>query len=199
MQIKTQTPLRLFAMKKPACPTIVDIEASGFSSFSYPIEIGVITFNGERYCALIKPEVEWTHWCESAAKIHGISQALIKARGKSARQVCEELNVFLQGSVAYSDAWACDSPWLTQLFFAAKINPQFHLSPIENIATEEQLLLWDKAKITLQQKLNIQRHRASGDAYLIQQTYIETNRLLITEQALAEPLNAALALSIAKG
>ncbi len=169
-------------MRKPPCPTIIDIEASGFGSTSYPIEIGVIKFNGDRYCSLIKPAADWQHWCNSAEKIHSISRSLLEARGKSPRQVCEELNIFLQETTAYSDAWTHDSPWLTNLFFTARIKQNFHLSPIENIATEEQLLLWDATKIQLQQKLNIERHRASGDAYLIQQTYVETNHLLAVKR-----------------
>lgn len=165
-------------MKKPECPTIIDIEASGFGSASYPIEIGVIKSNGERYCALIKPAADWQHWCDKAEKIHGISRALIESRGKCPQEICEELNIFLQDTTAYSDAWTHDNPWLIHLFFSGRMKQRFRLSAIENIAREEQLLLWDATKIQLRQNFNIQRHRASGDAYLIQQTYIETNRLL---------------------
>ena len=169
-------------MKKPRCPTIIDIEASGFGSTSYPIEIGVAKSNGERYCALIQPVDDWEHWCTHAEKIHGISRAIIETRGKKPRLICEELNEFLCDTVAYSDGWACDSPWLTRLFFAARMSQHFHLSPIEAIASEAQLLLWDNTKIRMQTQLNIERHRASGDAYLIQQTYVETMRLLTEKQ-----------------
>ena len=86
---------------------------------------------------------------------------------------------------AYSDAWTHDSPWLNRLFFAARVKPCFHLSPIEMIATEAQLLLWDKTKKQLEKQLDIKRHRASGDAYLIQQTFLETRRLIDTQPALA--------------
>lgn len=168
-------------MRKPACPTIIDIEASGFGSYSYPIEVGVVKFNGERYCALIKPEPDWDHWCDKAEAVHGISRDLLNRNGRNPREVCSELNEFLQDSMAFSDAWIHDNPWLTRLFFAARTNRSFHLSPIEYIATEEQLMLWDKTKKRLEQELTIERHRASGDAYLIQQTYIETRRL-ITEK-----------------
>lgn len=165
-------------MRRPACPTIIDIEASGFGSYSYPIEVGVVNYKGERYCALIKPEPEWNHWCDKAEQVHGISRELLAQHGKSPREVCAELNDFLQESMAFSDAWIHDNPWLTRLFFAARMNRSFHLSPIEYIACEAQLMLWDKTKIHLQQELGIARHRASGDAYLIQQTYIETVRLV---------------------
>lgn len=172
-------------MRKYGCPTIIDIEASGFGSLSYPIEIGVAKGNGERFCALIHPEPDWTHWSHKAQAIHGITRELIEVRGRPAREVCTELNQFLGQITTYSDAWTHDSPWLNRLFFAARISPCFHLSPIEIIATEAQLIAWDEAKRKLSRQLDIKRHRASGDAYLIQQTYLYTRNLMETHPALA--------------
>jgi hypothetical protein len=172
-------------MRKLPRPTIIDIEASGFGSRSYPIEIGVVKTNGDRYCALITPQPEWDHWSDNAQAVHGISRQLLEKRGRKPREICLELNQFLGGATAYSDAWTHDSPWLNRLFFAARVNPSFHLSPIEMIATEAQLLLWDKTKKQLEKRLDIKRHRASGDAYLIQQTYLETRHLIDVQPALA--------------
>lgn len=172
-------------MRKHGYPTIVDIEASGFGSRSYPIEIGVVKGSGERYCALIRPEPDWQHWCNSAQAMHGISRQLVERRGRSPKEICTELNQFIGAITAYSDAWTHDSPWLNRLFFAARINPIFHLSPIEMISTEAQLLTWDATKKRLAKQLDIKRHRASGDAYLIQQTYLYTRNLMETHPALA--------------
>jgi hypothetical protein len=172
-------------MHRRGCPTIIAIEASGFGSYSYPIEIGVAKGSGERYCALIRPQPEWEHWCSKAQAVHGISRQLVEARGRCPQEICNELNHFLGDITAYSDAWTHDSAWLNRLFFAARINPRFHLSPIEIIATEAQLLTWDDAKQRLAKQLDIKRHRASGDAYLIQQTYLYTRNLVETYPALA--------------
>ncbi|HSX85879.1 MAG TPA: hypothetical protein VLE50_10765 [Cellvibrio sp.] len=172
-------------MRKHGCPTIIDIEASGFGSHSYPIEIGVVKSSGERYCALIRPQADWDHWCNHAQSVHGISRQLIESSGKCPKQICAELNQFIGNITAYSDAWTHDSPWLNRLFFAARTNPAFHLSPIELITTEAQLLLWDESKIRLVKQLDIKRHRASGDAYLIQQTYLYTRTLIERNAALA--------------
>ena len=49
-------------------PTIIDVEASGFGPYSYPIEIGVALDNGDKYCTLILPAPAWTHWDEEAEK-----------------------------------------------------------------------------------------------------------------------------------
>ncbi len=173
-------------MRRLPNPTIIDIEASGFGSRSYPIEIGVVKTNGDRYCALIEPAPEWDHWSESAQSIHGISRRLLESRGRKPREICIELNQFLGNITAYSDAWTHDSPWLNRLFFAGRLQPSFHLSPIEMIASEAQLLLWDQTKKRLEKRLDIKRHRASGDAYLIQQTYLETRNMVNTQPALAK-------------
>lgn len=173
-------------MRHSSCPTIIDIEASGFGSHSYPIEIGVATANGERYCSLIKPEPDWLHWSAQAETVHGISRSNLEQHGKPARQVCIELNRFLGAITSYSDAWTLDSAWLNQLFYAARIQPLFNLSQIEMIATEAQLLLWDSTKKLLAGELQIKRHRASGDAYLIQQTYLRTRQLVQTHPHLAQ-------------
>ena len=172
-------------MSHHPCPTIIDIEASGFGSYSYPIEIGAIKSNGERYCALIQPCADWLHWSPQAQAVHGISRELLQERGKPVRQVCTELNRFLGAITAYSDAWTHDSPWLNRLFYAARIQPLFHLSPIEMIASEAQLLLWDQTKRQLTKELGLRRHRASLDAHLIQQTYLRTHTRLSAEPQLA--------------
>ncbi|MCP4234821.1 MAG: hypothetical protein GY770_14780, partial [Aestuariibacter sp.] len=43
-------------------PSIIDIEASGFGAHSYPVEIGVIREDGGKFCQLVKPYPDWTHW-----------------------------------------------------------------------------------------------------------------------------------------
>lgn len=173
-------------MRQNPCPTIIDIEASGFGSNSYPIEIGAIKPNGDRYCALIKPLDDWQHWSADAEAVHGISRIALCNRGKPAREVCTELNAFLGEVTAYSDAWTHDSAWLNRLFFAARTQMRFHLSPIEMIASEAQLLLWDATKKQLANEHASRRHRASLDAYLIQQTYLRTRTILQAQPHLAQ-------------
>ena len=112
-------------MRKLPNPTIIDIEASGFGSRSYPIEIGVAKTNGDRYCALIAPQPEWDHWSDSAQAVHGITRKLIESRGRNPRDICHELNVFLGEITAYSDAWTHDSPWLNRLFLPHASPPAF--------------------------------------------------------------------------
>ncbi|GAA5316411.1 MAG: hypothetical protein AseanaTS_16150 [Candidatus Pelagadaptatus aseana] len=161
-------------MKKDIIPIIVDIEASGFGSDSYPIEIGLIDDKGNRYCSLIKPLPDWTHWSESAEAVHGISRREIETHGKDPREIAIEINRRLVGTTVYSDGWAHDYPWLRKLFYAALKEPEFRFSPIEMILTEAQIGIWDETKRRIIESTTAPRHRASTDAYIIQQTWLKS-------------------------
>jgi len=152
----------------------MDIEASGFGPESYPIEIGVVRSDGARYCKLIKPFDDWCHWDIAAENLHGISKSLLNQKGISGVQICLELNDFIRSEPTYSDGWVVDSPWLVKLYDRAQIEIGFRLSSLEMILKEGQYDVWDEAKASILRRINIQRHRASNDAMLIQRTYIET-------------------------
>jgi len=162
-----------------ARPNIVDIEASGFGSLSYPIEVGIVKASGERYCTLIIPHESWTHWCDKAESVHGISRRVLFAHGKPVEQVCNELNEFVGDSTLYCDAWSHDSRWMNKLYAEARINCTFRVSPIESIVTEEQLSYWDDTKIKVVENMRVNRHRASADALIIQETFMESRRLSV--------------------
>lgn len=164
-------------MKQNFCPSVIDFEASGFGSESYPIEVGVVTSTGERYCSLIRPHDDWQYWDESAQSLHGLSRDLLLRKGRSIRDVCCEINAFANNAILYSDAWVHDKPWLTKLFFYGGLEAEFTLSPIESIVSEEQLEMWDEVKEQVFQASSFVRHRASNDAFVIQQTFLETRRL----------------------
>jgi hypothetical protein len=160
-------------------PNIIDVEASGFGSLSYPIEVGVINHSGKRFCGLIKPQHDWTHWDEEAESLHGISRQLLEEKGLPVQEVCLQLNQFLAGQVVYSDGWVVDDTWLIKLFNAAKITMQFHVSSLEMILKEIQMPLWHSTKDRLSQQMKERRHRASSDAALIQNTFVTTQQMCI--------------------
>lgn len=153
-------------------PHIIDVEASGFGPESYPIEVGVIKSCGERYCTLIQPHERWSHWSKDAEELHGISRATLLKKGKAIRDVCFELNEFLGNDHVFTDAWSHDEAWLSRLYRRARIHPSFSVRAIEFILEEDQLLLWDHTKEIIAAKSSFPRHRASNDAYVIQQTFI---------------------------
>lgn len=163
--------------KNQYIPIIIDVEASGFGSHSYPIEIGVIKQNGERFCSLVRPQEDWTHWDDQAQSLHGISRDLLQKKGRPAIEVCLELNEFLSGQTAYSDGWVVDQPWLIKLFYAVGLSMKFSISPLEMLLSEMQMNLWHQTKDSLMANMDLPRHRASHDAALIQDTFKLTHHL----------------------
>ncbi len=157
---------------KVYCPNVIDIEASGFGPSSYPIEIGVVKANGQRFCGLIKPVPQWQYWSNEAAQLHGISRELLITKGLTPAAMCRSLNDFLGRETVYSDAWVHDQKWLHTLYNEVAIVQSFSMRAIEFIANETQLARWDDAKQTVIADLQFARHRASGDAFVVQQTYM---------------------------
>ncbi len=56
-------------MSKVNNPLINDVEASGFGATNYPIEIGLTMNDGDKFCVLIMPAPDWTHWDEEKAHL----------------------------------------------------------------------------------------------------------------------------------
>lgn len=160
-----------------ASPFIIDIEASGFGSESYPIEVGVALGDGSKYCSLISPTPGWTHWDPKAERIHRISRELLEQHGRPVRQVADKLNRLLTGKTLFSDGWVVDKPWLTTLYHAAGLEMQFTLSPLELILSESQMERWHETKERIIDEMKLARHRASYDAWVIQQTFKQTLEL----------------------
>ena len=67
-----------------------------------------------------------------------------------------------------------DKPWLIELFTAAGISHSFSISALEFILNEQQMALWHETKKRVIEDLSLTRHRASSDAFIIQETYRRT-------------------------
>jgi hypothetical protein len=155
-------------------PFIIDVEASGFGSSSYPIEIGVALNDGRKFCTLISPAPDWTHWDDEAEKVHKVTRDTLKTYGKPIQEVADQLNKMLAGMTLYSDGWVVDKPWLTTLFHAAGRPMKFSVSPLEMILSEKQMAAWHETKDKVSIEMNLARHRASNDAWIIQETFKKT-------------------------
>jgi hypothetical protein len=158
-------------------PFIIDVEASGFGPLSYPIEIGLAMESGRRYSTLIKPVEDWTHWDEKAEETHGITREILERHGKPLKEVAGKMNDLLENRFVYSDGWVVDKPWITRLFASARLPQLFTVSAIETILSEAQMNIWHEMKDEFTQKNHLKRHRASIDAFIIQETYIRTRVL----------------------
>lgn len=173
-------------MPAPRRPIILDVEASGLGALSYPIEVGVAIQIDQRFSRIIRPESDWTHWDTSAEALHCIKRQVLVDHGRPVADVAIELNNLLAGQIAYSDGWVVDKPWLSQLFEAARLPMNFHLSPIELILIEPQMEIWHKVKHAVEVDLAATRHRASHDAWIIQETFVRSRALATTSIQMAK-------------
>ena len=171
MRIKTEAVFR---------PYIVDVEASGFGSRSYPIEIGLALDPDFRYCSLIRPAPDWTHWDGTAESLHQISREILKDHGKPLSRVAKDLNRILEGTTVYTDGWSVDKAWIPRLFTAAGIGQTFSVSPLERILTEPQMEIWHATKEEILATLRLNRHRASTDAFIIQETFVRSRKRVLS-------------------
>ena len=151
---------------------MLDVEASGFGPRGYPIEVGVALEPGNRHNRLIRPEPGWTFWDPAAESVHGITLATLERHGRAPADVARELNALLAGRTVYTDAWVVDRPWLTLLFHAARVPQAFGLSPLEALLSDARLARWDDAKAEVRAELAVARHRASHDAWIVQETLV---------------------------
>lgn len=161
-------------MPQPNEPLIVDVEASGFGGDSYPIEIGLAMEDGSKFCTLVAPAPDWTHWDDDAETVHRISRDILETYGKPMQDVANFLNDILAGKTVYTDGWVVDKPWLTRLFHAAGVEMDFTVSSLEMILSPEQMEVWHDTKDQVVEDMELKRHRASYDALIIQETYTRT-------------------------
>lgn len=162
-------------------PIILDIEASGFGKGSYPIEVGFALPDKTTHCYLIKPIGEWTHWNIGAEEVHGISRDILMEKGLPVKEVAEHLNDHLANKTVYSDGWGYDLSWVSLLFSVADIRMNFRIDTLYSLLSEDQLVLWEKSRQIVLAELGLQRHRASSDARIIQETFLHTRKQLQTQ------------------
>lgn len=155
-------------------PIIIDFSASGFGPDSYPIEVGFSGRHGEGWCSLIRPENAWLDWDVQTAKNHKIPREILNQKGNLVRYVAEQLNFFLHGQTVHCEDCGVDFVWAERIFSAAGLAPQFKLMDLYEIISDEQTLIWDATKAKVIKELCVERRRASGDARILQLTWLRT-------------------------
>ncbi|MFT3734865.1 MAG: hypothetical protein QM776_07550 [Rhodocyclaceae bacterium] len=157
-------------------PAIIDIEASGFGKGSYPIEVGFVLPDGRSECMLIQPAERWTHWDSRAETVHGITRDTLLMHGKPIVDVATALNRALRGLTVYSDAWSHDYTWLSVLYDEAEMVPSFRLEHLVTLMTEHDADQWNATRAIVEREMQLNRHRASSDARVLQGTWLRLNR-----------------------
>lgn len=164
----------------------LDIEASGLSSASFPIEIGwVLDEAAEPESFLVRPHATWDFgrgWSAQSAAIHGITPALLEAKGLSVDEACTRLDEATHGRLVVSDAPRHDDWWLGRLYAAAGRQKTWAVGDVERLygglAQEAGLDPAEAARLlTRIEQIYPHPHRASPDAL----------RLAKAARALADP------------
>lgn len=164
-------------------PAIIDIEASGFGSASYPIEVGIVLPDGSCYCSLVRPMEGWTHWDASAEAVHRVSRETLLNHGRSPAEVALSLNRRLVGMTVFCDAWYHDFTWLGRLFDAAEQPQLFTLQDIRRLLNQAEMDAWHTTKTQILAELHLERHRASNDARVLQATLLRVKGMADTGPA----------------
>ncbi len=150
---------------------VVDIEASGLSPASYPIEVGLV--NGQReYQNLITPAPFWTHWSPRSEQLHGISREQLYSEGVSPIIVAGELNRVLGTATVFSDHVDWDSFWLQRLFHCAGIRPTFSIGDITTRLDDHEMEAFAATLDNLNKTSNHITHRALDDARVIHRALV---------------------------
>ena len=149
-------------------PAVIDVEASGFGRGSYPIEVGLVLEDGTPHCFLVRPEADWTHWDEAAARVHKIPRTVLQQRGLPVATVAERLNEILEDRTVYSDGWSFDRTWLALLFEVAGRVQRFRLESVRALLDETASAAWHPTVEAVTTELSLERHRASADASIVQ-------------------------------
>ena len=154
---------------------IIDIEASGLHFDSYPIEIAILV-GGTYHSWLIKPEENWTYWCEKAEAVHGISKSLLFKDGQSVSVVADEINEALTNAsgVIYSDADRWDEDWLSTLFYACGRKSPAKISSIFDLLSDEQKTKFHIVKNDLSLSGKYRAHRALDDVRIIEKAFAQS-------------------------
>ncbi|MCB1874904.1 MAG: hypothetical protein KDH88_02925 [Chromatiales bacterium] len=173
-------------------PVFIDIEASGFGSGSYPIEVGVVLEDGLSWEALIRPVEEWRHWDPKAAALHRLDRASLRDRGLHVAQVARRLNELLAGKTVYSDAWGNDMAWIALLFEKADLYQNFRIESLASLLTEPWQRDWHGTKQQVLKSLGRTPHRAAVDARVLRETYLrlQTKHVVFDTRALTYPLHS---------
>ena len=90
------------------------------------------------------------------------------------REVAARMNQLFASKTLYTDGWVVDKPWLETLFYRAREPMNFSVSSLEMILSERQMERWHETKDQVLAEVVQRRHRASFDAWIVQETYKRT-------------------------
>lgn len=141
---------------------IMDIEASGLSADSYPIEVAWQHryIESQHDSFLIKPADDWKYWDDYAEQyVHCIPRSVLMERGLSVRDSALRINEALRGQTVYTDAVIHDRQWIKRLFRSAGLDIGFQLHCVYSLVEPAEV-----EQLKKRQGKAITSHRALADA-----------------------------------
>lgn len=139
---------------------IIDIEASGLDTASYPIEIAYLNLaTGESDEFLINPAsaTGWDYWSEEAEVIHGISRDRLSRWGISLYEAYCRLDA-LSDKQVFSDATPYDEYWLSRIYEEVGEKPRYLLKDLSSVIATDRREAWQQEMETIARP-----HRAMAD------------------------------------
>jgi len=117
--------------------TIIDFEASGLESDSYPIQVAW-NMGDVVHSHFIDPRYvsQWQGWSLASEAVHNISRSFLHEHGEFPADVAKAMNESLGGSTIYSDAVPYDKNWCQRLFDASPYEMAFTFSDFWTKMTE---------------------------------------------------------------
>lgn len=151
----------------------IDVEASGLSDESYPIEIGFTT-EKETFSYLIKPDLSWTYWDNIAeSDYHNISRDELFIKGFETLDIISILNEKLKGMILYSDSINFDSFWINKLFRLHEKEKTFKLKSIQELLSTTPISDYQFFEKKEELVDVLKHHKAGYDAALNKKTYYD--------------------------
>ncbi|MDT0684718.1 hypothetical protein RM543_18855 [Roseicyclus sp. F158] len=145
---------------------LIDFEASGLGSGTWPIEVGLAWVEGTEigsWSTLIRPSDTWDHaeWSEASAQLHNIPRDALED-APDAVGVARDLLERIEGCVLVSDAPGFDGWWLSRLFDLIKA-PRPRILDFDAVAAE---MTTDRGLDYVYERLERTKtpHRAEGNA-----------------------------------
>jgi len=139
----------------------IDLEASGLSADSYPIEVAwKDAASGEQDSFMIDPASVpgWDYWDEYAEELHGLDPERLARDGITADAACRRLSECLADRLLVCDAYDYDLFWLRRLFDSQALPLPFRLCDVRALLTPAQMELFKEI-----QRRKVRRHRAMND------------------------------------
>jgi hypothetical protein len=92
--------------------------------------------------------------------------------------------------VVYSDGWGNDLAWLGLLFDEAGLVQRFRVETLRALLSDDEAARWHAAKDAVRAELESSRHRASGDAQVLQRALLRVKGMPLVRLGISAPTRA---------